>query len=133
MTPPVDSRFEKFTVVDEQARPIQPAPHRGAMMDRAAFLDKNCPREEVAPYIQTSADDLFKMFGHTPEHSPRETFVVGGETLGKSAVMSRMQRVFAQLRDWCTSEEAAAIEKSIKVLDLVTFGELVEPVLARRR
>ena len=63
-----------------------------------------------------------------------ETFCVGtGERLAKGEIESRMLRVLSRIRPFCVGDEAELIEKSVKCLDFITFGELAEPVLDRMK
>jgi len=60
-------------------------------------------------------------------------YSVGGETLGKGEVTSRMLGLLNQIRPFCEGKEAEQIERAIKCLDFSLFGELAEPVLARMK
>jgi hypothetical protein len=60
-------------------------------------------------------------------------YKVGGELLSKSEITSRMLGVLAQIREFCEGREAELVEKAIRALDFIAFGELVSPVLARMK
>jgi hypothetical protein len=90
----------------------------------------------IAHYRKIASDAEKKSAGDTrlaKRAGNAEFFKVGGQPLAKGEIESRMLRVLSKIRPFCRGSEEELIEKSIRALDFIAFGELSEPILQRMK